>query len=107
MIKKQLIEPKRVRKIKGSFAAIEHRFLRQGFFETLTQHELSLYLFLIMVADQQGLSYYSYDNICKRTRMILEEYIVARDSLINKELLAFDGFFFQVLELPKNPVSLK
>ncbi len=103
MIKKQLLNPSRVRKIQGSFAFIEHRFLRNGFYDNLTQHEIVLYLFLIMAADQQGLSFYSYEKICKQTGLILDEYILARDGLINKELIAFDGFFFQVLSLPEKP----
>jgi hypothetical protein len=103
MVKKQLLNPGRVRKINGSFAFIEHRFLRGGFWATLSRHELLLYFFLLMVADRQGISYYSYDHICKATGLLLEEYMQARDALMDKDLLAFDGFFFQVLALPENP----
>jgi hypothetical protein len=104
MVKKQLLNPGRVRKIEGSFAFIEHRFLRKGFWAALSHHELLLYFFLILVADRQGLSYYSYDHICKVTGLLLEEYLQARDGLIDKDLLSFDGFFFQVLSLPEKPV---
>jgi len=31
----------------------------------------------------------------------LDEYIAARDSLMEKDLIAFDGTLFQVLSLPK------
>jgi hypothetical protein len=82
MIEKTPLAPQRVRKITGSFAFIEHRFLREGFLETLTHHELMLYLFLILVADRKGLSYYSYDKICTLLRLSLNEYIAARDALI-------------------------
>jgi len=105
MVKKQLLNPGRVRKIKGSFTFIEHRFLRKGFWATLDHHELLLYFFLTLVADQQGISYYSYDRICKVTGLLLEEYLQARDGLIDKDLLDFDGFFFQVLSLPEKPVK--
>ena len=105
MIKKQPLVPERVRKIQGSFAFIEHRFLRCGFWESLTHHELLLYLFLIMAADRQGLSYYRDDKICRMTEIPVEEYIPARDSLIKKKLIAFDGFLFQVLSLPGKPVT--
>ena len=44
MIKKHPINPQKVRRIAGSFAFIEHRFLRNGFFATLTHHELLLYV---------------------------------------------------------------
>ena len=33
--------------------------------------------------------------------MLTDEYIVARDSLIDKDLIAFDGTIFQVLSLPE------
>ena len=96
----------RVRSISGSFAFIEHRFLRHGFWAGLGHHELLLYFFLVMVSDRQGLSFYSYDKICSLLAISVDEYILARDSLINKDLLAFDGTFFQVLSLPPEPVRL-
>ena len=105
MIEKTPLCPQRVRKISGSFAFIEHRFLRDGFFEILSHHELVLYLFLVLVADRRGLSYYSYDKICTLLRLSLNEYIYARDALIQKDLIAFDGHLYQVLSLPqKNPI---
>ena len=96
----------RVRSINGSFAFIEHRFLRHGFWAGLGHHELLLYFFLVLVADRQGLSFYSYDKICSLLAISVDEYILARDSLINKDLLAFDGTFFQILSLPPEPVRL-
>lgn len=94
----------RVRSITGSFAYIEHRFLRHGYWATLGHHELLLYFFLVLVSDRNGVSYYSYDKICSLLTITVDEYIWARDSLINKDLLAFDGTFFQVLSLPPEPV---
>jgi hypothetical protein len=107
MVNKKLLNPKRVRKIQGSFSFLEHRFLRQGFFGNLTQHELLLYLFLVLAGDQRGISYYSYEHICSITGITLDEYICVRDGLINTDLLAFDGFFFQVLALPTHAVIRK
>ena len=104
MIEKTPLYPQRLRKITGSFAFIEHRFLRDGFFEILTHHELVLYLFLVLVADRKGLSYYSYDKICTLLRLSLNEYIYARDALIQKDLIAFDGHLYQVLCLPQNHI---
>ena len=62
-IAKNPIDPHRIRKITGSFAFLEHRFLRDGFWASLDHQQLLLYLFLIIVADRNGLSYYSYDKI--------------------------------------------
>lgn len=107
MVNKKLLNPRRVRKIDGSFSFLEHRFLRQKFFENLTQHELLLYLFLVLASDRRGISYYSYDRICSTTGITLDEYICARNGLIDTDLLAFDGFFFQILSLPAHAVARK
>lgn len=100
MTKKTPLCPERIRKITGSFAFIEHRFLRHGFFANLSHHEMVLYVFLVLVADRHGLSYYSFDRICALLNLSTDAYIAARNALIQKDLIAFDGFFFQVLSLP-------
>ena len=104
MIKTKILCPNRVRRITGSFAFIEHRFLRNGFWDSLTHHELLLYVFLLLVADRNGISYYSYDKIYSLLRISTDEYLQARNALIDKDLIAFDGYFFQVLSLPEKPV---
>ena len=104
MIEKKPLCPERFLKIRGSFAFIEHRFLRDGFFASLSHHELLLYFFLILVADRNGLSYYSFDKICTLLAIFTDQYLLARNSLIQKDLIAFDGHLFQVLSLPEKPV---
>ena len=103
MIKKKIISPQRVRRIDGGFSFIPHRFLTAGFLKSISQHELLLYVFLILAADRYGLSFYSYDRICSFLHMTLEQYSAARDGLIEKDLIAFDGTLFQVLSLPASP----
>lgn len=98
------ILPDRLRRIDGqSFAFLPHRFLREGFLASLTPDELRLYVFLVLAADRNGLSFYHYDRICSLLELPLDDYIEARNALINKDLLAFDGRRFQVLSLPKSP----
>jgi hypothetical protein len=104
MIEKSPLGPERVRKITGSFAFIEHRFLRDGFWTSLSHQELLLYTFLILVADRNGLSYYSFDKICALLQLSMDDYLLARNALIKKDLIAFDGHLFQVLSLPPQPV---
>jgi hypothetical protein len=105
MIKKKILNPDRVRRINGGFSFIPHRFLCDGFLTTLHQMEILLYLFLVLASDRHGLSFYSYDTICSLLQMNLDQYIKARNGLIDKDLIAFDGTVFQVLELPASPVS--
>ena len=94
----------RVRKIDGSFSFIPHQFITQQFFTSLNQHELLLYFLLVLVGDRCGLSYYSQDRLCIMLRMNLDDFIAARNGLIEKSLIAFDGFLFQVLSLPDKPL---
>lgn len=103
MIKKKVLNDNRIRRINDGFSFIPHRFLSDGFLAALDQHQLLLYFFLILASDRYGLSYYAYDSICTSIRLTVEQYIEARNSLIKKDLIAFDGTLFQVLELPSKP----
>ncbi len=105
MMEKRILCHERIRRIGNSFAFIEHRFLRDGFLISLGHHELILYFFLVLAADRHGISFYGYDRICSLLRLSVEEYVEARNRLIDKGLLAFDGTFFQVLSLPERPTS--
>lgn len=60
-----------------------------------------LYFFLVLVADRDGLSFYNYDKICQHLQLEVDDYIQARNRLLRKELIAFDGNRFQLLTLPQ------
>jgi len=107
MIRKKVLDTGRIRRINRGFAFIPHRFLAGGFVSTLGADELLLYLFLVLAADRNGLSFYSYDKICSLLEIDLDRYIEARDGLIRQDLIAFDGTLFQVLSLPPVPKEKK
>lgn len=100
MIRKKILVSDRIRKNEGSFGFIPHRFLTGGFFAELSQHEMLLYLFLTLAADRYGLSFYGCNSICSLLSLNVDQYLKARDGLIEKDLIAFDGTIFQVLSLP-------
>ena len=104
MLAKRILNADRIRKIAGGFSFIPHRFLAEVFLASLDREEILLYLFLILAGDRHGLSCYSYDAICTLLQLNLDEYIAARDGLIGKDLIGFDGRIFQVLALPRLPV---
>lgn len=106
MIKKRILNPDRIRRINGGFGFIPHRFVTDGFLASLMQKEILLYRFLALVSDRNGLSYYSYDSICSLLQLSLDEYMEAGNGLIKKDLIAFDGTVFQVLDLPLKPVKI-
>jgi hypothetical protein len=106
LIKKKVLRAERIRRIERGFSFIPHRFLTEGFLASLDQREVLLYFFLVLVSDRQGLSFYSYDAICSLLQLSVDDYIGARDGLIEKDLIAFDGTLFQVLDLPATPPAL-
>lgn len=96
----------RVRHIAGEgFGFLPHRFLKDGFLSALHPDELALYVFLVLAANRNGVSFYSYDAICSVLGIHLERYLQARNALIARDLIAFDGTRFQVLSLPARPVA--
>lgn len=103
MIHKEPLNHTRIRKIGGSFAFIEHCF--RSFIKTLSQEELLLYLFLVLAADEQGLSYYSPESLCSQLKLSMNQYHQALKGLIARDLVAFREPLFQVLSLPerRNP----
>lgn len=87
----------------GGFAYVPNRFLRDGFFAALRDDERVLYLLLVLAGNRQGMSFYHYDSLCDLLRWPVERYIDARNLLVDRDLIAFDGTRFQVLELPLGP----
>jgi hypothetical protein len=101
MIRKKILSPERVRDIDKSFCFIPHRFLTDGFLQSLSRHELALYVFLVLASDKHGLSFYSDRSICAILGLEEEAYLFARNCLIHKDLITYDGTLFQVLSLPE------
>ena len=101
MVNKRLIIPELKRELKPPFAWIDRRFLFNGFLAELSPQENLLDFFLVLVADCDGLSYYSYDKICQLLKIHPEDYVQARNRLIDKKLIALNDCLFQVLTLPQ------
>ena len=99
MVEKHLICPQALRKIPKKFSWLDHRLVRDRHIDRCTHQAAALYLFLVTVADAQGLSYYSDQTLCKRLHM--EEQILARarQELIKIGLIAFHKPLYQVLSL--------
>jgi hypothetical protein len=96
--------PDRIRRIDRGFAFVPNEFLHRGFFASLSHAERSLYFFLVLAGDRNGVSFYAHDRICGALELTLDEYLLVRNSLIDKDLIAFDGRRFQVLSLPQTPL---
>jgi hypothetical protein len=99
MIEKRPISPHRVRKVPKQFSWLDHRLVRDHHIDRCTHQAAALYLFLVTVADGDGLSYYSDTSLMKRLSMSEEILREARDHLIRVQLIAYEKPLYQVLPL--------
>ena len=106
MKKYHLPQPQNIRNIKGSFAWIDHRLVRNGFVETMTHPDMVLYLFLVLVADKNGVSFYRKEKICEAVSLDFSQFEIAKDRLVSMNLIAFEGYsalspngYYQVLPI--------
>ena len=106
MKSKSPILPERIRRISGSFSWLDHRLLHGGFLRLMQPEEMLLYFFLVLVGDRNGVSFYSYDSILRILKLTLDQYIAARNRLVDLSLIAFEDGRYQVLELPAAPAHL-
>jgi len=98
--------PDRRRAIRGSFSWIDHRFLREGFDEGLTRLEKLLYFVLVAVSNQDGVSFYSDHRLAELLDIhYAHELEAARRELIARDLIAYEGGLYQVLDLPARSPS--
>jgi len=70
-----------------------------GLIDRLDARACSLYLFLVTVADAQGLSYYGGATLAKRLHLGEQELGGARRQLIELDLIAYQAPLYQVLSL--------
>jgi hypothetical protein len=93
--------PDRRRSIRGSFSWIDHRFLREGFEQGLTRLEKLLYFVLVAVSNQDGVSFYSDARLAELLDIRFpHELEAARNELVARDLIAYEGGIYQVLDLP-------
>jgi hypothetical protein len=96
---KKIPEPGQIRQVPEHFSWVDHRIIRNHRLQGSPVGSWALYLFLLTVGDSEGLSYYSVKSICERTCMDEDELGAALRDLIQRNLVAYQAPFFQVLEV--------
>jgi hypothetical protein len=77
---------------------MDRRFIREHA-AYLSRDAVSLYLLLCAVADKRGLSFYADATLASMLRIGLPALISARDELLDRDLIAHQTRFTQVLSL--------
>jgi len=98
-VSKRLLCPHKRREVPESFSWLDHRLVREGHIEKCGPKALALYLFLVTVADADGLSYYGERSICRRLHLEERDLPEARERLCRAGLIAYEKPLYQVLAL--------
>jgi hypothetical protein len=85
---------------------VDHRLVRDRHIDQCSHRAATLYLFLVTVADAQGLSYYSDVTILQRLNMDDHGLAQARLELVRIGLIAYQKPIYQVLALDAFPLPI-
>lgn len=96
---KRVLNAHRLRKVPPQFSWIDHRLARENYFTRCDHRAWTFYLFLVSVADADGLSYYSDESISRRLNMDGLQLSAGRRQLIDNGLIAYKKPLYQVLSL--------
>lgn len=104
---KRVLRPERLRRVPEQFSWVDHALVQRHLIDRCDARAAALYLFLVTVADAQGLSYYGGATLAQRLKLSAQELAAARAQLIELELIAYAAPLYQVLALsePSSPSS--
>ena len=99
-MRKEIVDRVRLRQVPEGFGWVDHRLVRDGHVRGRSHSALALYLFLVTVADSDGVSYYSDEALCGHLGFREGGLEKSRSELTDCGLVAWNRPFYQVLVLP-------
>jgi hypothetical protein len=97
--RKHVLCPQRLRRVPRQFSWLDQRLVRDGHIARCGSDALALYLFLVTVADAEGLSYYSDATAGRLLGLDSSTLCAARRELTQAGLIAYHSPLYQVLSL--------
>jgi hypothetical protein len=102
-IAKQVLRPERLRQVPEQFSWVDQALVQCGFIDRCDARAAALYLFLVTVADAQGLSYYGSTTLAQRLHLSVPELGAARAQLIALDLIAYEAPLYLSRGAPRRP----
>jgi len=102
---KHVRRPERLRQVPEQFSWVDQALVQRHYIDRCNAHTAALYLFLVTVADAQGLSYYGNASIAARLHLSADELDAARAQLVQLDLVAYQPPLYQVLSLSDAPTA--
>jgi hypothetical protein len=102
-MQKHLLNHQRLRRVPSQFSWVDHRLIRHNHLPRASAAAWGLYLVLVTVGDEHGLSYYSPRTLARLLSLPEPALALARDELLAAGLIAFEAPLYQVLGLEVAP----
>lgn len=99
LIAKRILQAGRVRRVPPHFSWIDHQLMRANYLPRADAKAWALYLVLVTVSDEHGLSYYGDGTLGRLLSLTLDEVIGARRQLEAAGVIAYEKPLYQVLSL--------
>ena len=84
-----------------SYSIIDHQILHGRYLQRLSHESMVLYLFLVVVGDRQGRSFYSDRSITEILRLNHPQFHHAREELISECLISYKRPYWEVKNIPQ------
>src|SRR4030066_1060250 len=84
-----------------SYSIIDHQILHGRYLHRLSHESMILYLFLVVVGDRQGRSFYSERSIMEILRLSGPTLNHAREELISEGLISYRRHYWRGNKLPQ------
>lgn len=85
-----------------SYSILDHSLLHGGYFYRLSHQALSLYLFLVVVGDKEGKSFYAPETMASILRLSSKDLAFAVQNLVSESLILHHPPFFIVRTLKES-----
>jgi hypothetical protein len=99
LIAKRILQAERLRRVPSHFSWIDHRLVRADYLRRADAPAWALYLVLVTVGDEHGLSYYGDGTLGRMLSLTDAEVATARAQLVTANVLAYEKPLYQVLAL--------
>jgi hypothetical protein len=99
MIAKRILCAERLRRVPPGFSWVDHRLVRQDYVRRADAKAWALYLVLVTVGDEHGLSYYNDESLGRLLSLTVDQIGAARRQLEAAGVIAYERPFYQVLGL--------
>jgi hypothetical protein len=98
-MEKHLLITDRVRRVPPQFSWVDHRLVRGNYLMKASAPAWALYLVLVTVGDEQGLSYYADRTLARLLSLHEDSVAEARRQLLAAGVIAYEAPLYQVLGL--------